>query len=85
MSIDYEGDVPLYLQLASILREQIDSGQIPPRHAIPSKRTMMQEYGVAAGTVERALGELRADGYLKTVRGRGLYVVPAGERTPKGS
>jgi GntR family transcriptional regulator len=83
MSIDYEGDVPIYMQLATILREQIDSGQIPPRHAIPSKRTMMQEYGVAAGTVERALDELRADGYLKTVLGRGLYVVPADERTPK--
>lgn len=83
MSIDYEGDVPIYQQLARILREQIDSGKIPPRHAIPSKRTLMQEYGVAGGTVERALDELRADGYLKTVLGRGLYVIPAGERTPR--
>jgi DNA-binding GntR family transcriptional regulator len=70
MSIDYEGDVPIYQQLARILREQIDSGQIPPRHAIPSKR---------------ALDELRADGYLKTVLGRGLYVVPADERTPRNT
>jgi DNA-binding GntR family transcriptional regulator len=46
---------------------------------------MMQEYGVAAGTVERALDELRADGYLKTVLGRGLYVVPVDERTPKNT
>jgi GntR family transcriptional regulator len=83
MSIDYEGDVPIYQQLARILREQIDAGEIPPRHAIPSKRTLMQEYGVAGGTVERALDELRADGYLKTVLGRGLYVIPAGERTPR--
>lgn len=42
----------------------------------------MQEYGVAGGTVERALDELRAVGYLKTVLGRGLYVVPAEDRKP---
>jgi GntR family transcriptional regulator len=82
MSIDYEGDVPIYQQLAAILREQIDSGRIPARHAIPSKRTLTQEYGVAAGTVERALDELRAEGYLKTVLGRGLYVVPLEDRKP---
>jgi GntR family transcriptional regulator len=83
MTIDHEGDVPVYQQLAAILRAQIDSGAIPARHAIPSKRTLVQEYGVAAGTVERALNELRADGYLKTVLGRGLYVVPPGERVPE--
>ena len=84
MTIDHQGDVPLYLQLAAILREAIDSGEIPPRRPIPSKKTLVQQHGVAPGTVERAIGVLRAEGYLKTVLGRGLYVVPAADRRPSG-
>jgi DNA-binding GntR family transcriptional regulator len=40
----------------------------------------MQQYGVAKGTAERALDVLRADGYLVTVIGRGLFVVPPEDR-----
>jgi DNA-binding GntR family transcriptional regulator len=82
MAIDSATDVPVYQQLAAILRGQIDSGVIPPRRAIPSKRALCEEYRVSPGTVERAIAALRAEGYLKTVMGRGLYVRPAEERQP---
>ena len=80
MVIDAAIDVPVYQQLAAILRRQIDSGQIPPRRAIPSKRVLSEEDRVSPGTVERAIQELRAEGYLKTVMGRGLFVRPPEER-----
>ena len=35
---------------------------------------------VSPGTVERAVQALRAEGYLKTVMGRGLFVRPLEER-----
>ena len=78
--IDSETDVPVYQQLAAILRGKIDSGEIPPRRAIPSKRALSEDYSVSPGTVERAIQALRAEGYLKTVLGRGLYVRPPEER-----
>jgi GntR family transcriptional regulator len=78
--IDSAADVPVYQQLAAILREKIDSGEIPPRRAIPSKRLLSEEYQVSPGTVERAVQALRAEGYLKTVMGRGLFVRPLDER-----
>jgi GntR family transcriptional regulator len=78
--IDSAADVPVYQQLAAILREKIDSGEIPPRRAIPSKRLLSEEYRVSPGTVERAVQALRAEGYLKTVMGRGLFVRPLEER-----
>jgi GntR family transcriptional regulator len=79
------GDVqPVYQQLAKILRAQIDSGEIPPRRAIPSKRQLMQEYGVALGTVNKALDLLRQDGYLVSVQGLGVFVTPPEDRTPSG-
>jgi DNA-binding GntR family transcriptional regulator len=84
MLLDHLGDVPLYQQLANILREQIESGEIPPRRPVPSKKTLVQTYDVAPGTVERALAILKSEGLLKTVMGRGLYVVPEDERRPRG-
>jgi GntR family transcriptional regulator len=80
VSIERDSDEPVYVQLAAILRARIDAGEIPPRRAIPSKRQLMQEYEVALGTVNKALDLLRADGYLKTVRGLGLFVVPPADR-----
>lgn len=78
--IDSAADVPVYQQLAAILRGKIDSGEIPPRRAIPSKRILSEKYRVSPGTVERAVQALRAEGYLKTVMGRGLFVRPLDER-----
>ncbi|HEV2451159.1 MAG TPA: winged helix-turn-helix domain-containing protein [Streptosporangiaceae bacterium] len=83
MAIDSETDVPVYQQLAAILRTQIDSGEIKPHRAIPSKRVLSQDYHVSPGTVERAIQALRAEGYLKTVLGRGLFVRPPEERSPR--
>ena len=80
--IDSAADVPVYQQLAAILRGKIDSGEIPPRRAIPSKRLLSEQYRVSPGTVERAVQALRAEGYLKTVMGRGLFVRPLEERQP---
>jgi DNA-binding GntR family transcriptional regulator len=56
--------------------------QIAPRRAIPSKRTIAQEHGVATGTIDKALDLLRADGHLKTVCGLGLFVVAPEDRSP---
>lgn len=80
MSIDHEGDVPIYVQLAAILRGEIESGGIPPRRPVPSKRTLRERHGVSAGTVERAMDVLKGEGLIRTVMGRGLYVVPPEER-----
>jgi DNA-binding GntR family transcriptional regulator len=75
VSIDHEGDVPVYIQLADILRARIESGELAPRRPVPSKRTLMQEYGVAGGTVDKAIGILRGEGLVRTVVGRGIYVI----------
>jgi DNA-binding GntR family transcriptional regulator len=80
VSIDHEGDVPVYIQLAAILRARIESGELAPRRPVPSKRTLMQDYGVAGGTIDKAIGILRDEGLVRTVTGRGIYVVPEGQR-----
>jgi GntR family transcriptional regulator len=73
--IDHEGDIPVYVQLADILREQIRQGELAPRRPLPSIRTMMQRYEVSDGTVKKAVQVLRDEGLVRTVPGRGVYVV----------
>jgi GntR family transcriptional regulator len=80
VSIDHEGDVPVYIQLASILRAQIESGELAPRRPVPSKRTLMERYGIAGGTIDKAIAILREEKLVRTVIGRGIYVLPRDER-----
>ena len=80
MTIDPDGPVPIYQQVAAIIRGRIDRGELAENRPIPSKQHLQAEFGVAKGSVERALDQLKADGYIHTVIGRGMYVVPAAER-----
>ena len=75
MEIDREGSTPPYQQIAAWLRGQIESGAIAPDRPIPSKRTIMETWGVAGKTVDKAIDVLRAEGLVRTVRGMGIYVV----------
>lgn len=75
MSIDHLGEQPAYLQLAAILREMIASGEIAVHDPLPGIATLAQRYELARGTVVRALGVLKAEGLVRTVPGRGIYVV----------
>jgi len=75
VTIDHLTGEPAYLQLARILREMITSGQVAPRQPMPSIKSITQQYGVAKGTAEKALGVLRDEGLVVTVPGRGIYVI----------
>lgn len=80
MTIDHDGDVPVYRQLADILRGQIERGELPPRRSLPSINRLAQEYGIARGSVEKSLQILKDEGLVRTTIGRGIYVVAPDER-----
>lgn len=65
--------------LAQHLRSQIASGQFRPGERLPSEDDMRQVYGLAIGTINRAVGELRRMGVVDYVRGYGVVV-----REPRG-
>lgn len=76
MQVDHDSSVPLYLQLAGILRRQIEAGELVSR--VPSVRTLAQEYGVSHITADKALAVLREEGLIESVRGKGAYVKRSG-------
>lgn len=76
--LDRESETPLSRQIAAILREQILSGEL--RRALPSRKTIMQEYGVASATADKAVRILKAEGLVRTSFGLGNFVIPPEER-----
>lgn len=75
MSIDREGPVPPYRQIAAILRGRIENGTIPPGRRIPSIVDLEAEFDVARDTIRKAVQTLKDDGLVETVIGMGTYVV----------
>lgn len=75
MEIDPEGAEHPYVQLSRILEARITSGELPPGRLIPSETRLMQEYGLARGTVRKAIGLLRERGLVATVAQRGTFVL----------
>jgi DNA-binding GntR family transcriptional regulator len=72
--IDFSDREHVYRQLAGFIRDDIESGKIPARHAIPSSRDLRERYGVGKGTVVRATDLLKAEGLIEFVKGRGFFV-----------
>jgi GntR family transcriptional regulator len=64
--------VPLWEQVANLLRARISAGELTGR--VPSIRTLSQQYEVSTRTAERALTYLRDEGVLVVLHGRGYFV-----------
>jgi GntR family transcriptional regulator len=73
VSIDYDSATPPYLQLAAILRQRIEDGEITAR--LPGEKSLQQEFGMALATVRKAVKVLRDEGLVRTVPGWGTYVI----------
>ena len=66
--------VPLYLQVASVMRQRINSGRWAEGDRISTLEELEEEFGVARVTIRQAIELLRADGLLRARQGRGTFV-----------
>ncbi len=72
--IDPDSPVLAYLQVADDLADRIGRGELSGR--LPAERDLASEYGVAYGTIRRAMEVLRQRGLVESVHGRGTFVKP---------
>jgi DNA-binding GntR family transcriptional regulator len=70
-----------YLQLAGLLRADIQSGKIA--NQLPSITKLTEETRLAVGTVRRAINILVQEGLVETVPGRGTFVIE--QRPPRSA
>ena len=64
---------PLFEQLADALRARILDGTIPPDRKVPTEQGLAESLGIGRSTVTRVMTQLRDEGLLVFVPGRGVY------------
>jgi GntR family transcriptional regulator len=64
--IQREGPVAPWRQLAALLRERIESGELAPGARLPSITSLAQEYDLAVTTVQKAVAALKDEGLIVT-------------------
>ena len=74
MALDRNSLNPLYLQIKDLFADQIAGGLLPAGSRLPSERQLCDEFGVSRATVREALRELKREGLIRTVPGRGAFV-----------
>lgn len=72
--VDSEPGQSRYAALAAAMRARVVAGEWPPGSAMPAEQTLAAEYGVALGTLRRALDLLAEQGLVERIHGRGTFV-----------
>ncbi len=72
--IDHDGPATIWRQVADDITADIGSGELPPGSRLPSEAELAELYGVARGTVRRALTSLVESETVIVVHGRGTFV-----------
>lgn len=66
--------LPLYQRLYDDLKTRIEGGEWKPGTPLPAESALAETYGVALGTMRKAIDQLAADGLVERRQGRGTFV-----------
>ena len=67
------GPIP---QICRMVRERIESGELPAGTRLPTTREMAREYGVSLVTMSRAVNQLKQERLISAASGSGIFVQP---------
>ncbi|MFD4764536.1 GntR family transcriptional regulator [Streptomyces sp. NPDC058439] len=75
--------------MAAYIRARIDLGTLVPGDKLPPTKNLMQQFNLSDNAVYRAVAILKAEGYVVSQQGRGVFVsdrraLIAGEKRIKG-
>ncbi|MEN1969849.1 GntR family transcriptional regulator [Lentibacillus sp. N15] len=76
MSMNKESSMPLYIQLAETIKEEIHQGIIKAGETIGSQRTLEKRFDVSTVTVRRAIQLLKNEELVITNHGKGTFAKP---------
>ena len=67
---------PLYEQIKKAIKQAIYTNELKEEEILPSVRALANDLKISFLTVKKAYDELEAQGFIKTVQGKGSYVLP---------
>ena len=75
VSVFQKSRVPLYLQVAHLMRQKIERQDWPMDAQIPTLNELEGEFQVSRITLREALARLEEEGLIRRTRGRGTFVM----------
>ena len=78
--IDESSGLPVWVQLRNRFVYLIKTGHYQPGDQLPSVRTLAAEAAINYNTVSKVYVNLESDGYVESIRGRGVFVRDIGSR-----
>jgi len=79
LTLNYRDSRPIYEQIKDGLRKLIVTGALQPDEKLPSVRSMATDLAINPNTIQRAYGELEAEGYIYSVPGKGSFAAAVEE------
>jgi GntR family transcriptional regulator len=70
----FDSNVPLYYQLASIIKRYVSAGILAPGDLLPSEAELCKNLAISRSTVRQAIGALEEEGLVSRRQGRGTFV-----------
>ena len=74
ISLQPKSGKPLYEQIYSYIKEDIQNGRMKSSEKLPSTRSLCKYLEVSRSTVELAYEQLLSEGYVKAIPYKGYYV-----------
>ncbi len=80
MTIEFDNNLPIYLQIMNYIKLQIVTGKLGPGEKIPSVRELASELKINPNTIQRTFQELEREGVAESRRGLGRFVTSEDEK-----
>jgi len=72
--INFDSNIPYYVQLTGIIKDQISQKVWNPGEQIPGEPDLCKIYGVSRTVVRQALDEIESEGLIERRKGKGTFV-----------
>lgn len=73
--ISAKSSIPIYEQITAHIKSLIVAGELVDEELLPSVRNLARQLHISVITVKRAYEDLQNEGFIKTVIGKGTFVI----------
>jgi len=83
IEVNHTSKIPLYKQIITGIKEQIDKNQLKEGHLLPSMNQLSESLAVSKETIKTAYTILRSENYIDAAHGKGFFVKKREKKTRK--